>query len=375
MKRFFSFVTVLVTLLVTIFSMASCERFDDEPARPVRPITRLYVSTVNYQTDGNLPAFENIYVLDLANDMPRVVNTFISGARGGNRILFSPELRRVFHSAVNDAAYIDTAVRVLRFNEETGALAAGGKMEHTLLSNIRGVGYHALSNQAFLVNADANSSSLFVYQTPQGKTNPVLPDFIVPLDDVSLATAVFIRDLSNRFEEHNNITYISTVGQDGGIAGYQGITRHLLGTEVGTVVPDIQPDFRLTIPGSNSLGGMAYSPTLDLLVMTDYANNQGRLLFFENFSTYTTTGELTPSRVISGDATLLRIPRDVEIDTRENARYLYVADEGDRSVLRFMIDDEGNVAPDARFFEEFQNRTPVGISLDARGTLELEEEE
>ncbi len=73
---------------------------------------------------------------------------------------------------------------------------------------------------------------------------------------------------------------------------------------------------------------------------------------------------------------MLRNPISVAIDNREGARYLYVADSQvdaeqtggtPGAVLRFLITDSGDVQPNEVL--RIPNRTPVGVSLDARGTI------
>lgn len=363
----------VLVLLTGFIALSGCLREDNEPDRPLRPISRLYVSTSEYEVNTDLTRLPNIYVIDPADatDLERISSRYTSGARGGNRILYDPEFRGVFQSAVNNPSYIDTTVQVLNLNQETGLLGAWATIISDQLNAVRGMDYHAYSRQVLFVNSSGASSNILVYRNPQTKRNPVPPDFRVPITGIGanqLPTALMIHDISLDAANLQNITYMTTVGTNSQIVGYNNLMQRLIGD---TVVNNVSPDFVLTIPNANNLSGISYSPTLDLLVLTDYTNNQGRILFFENFSSHNTTGSITPSRLIEGSATLLQTPRDVEIDIRENAIYLYVADPGDRSVLRFRIDDEGNVAPNARLVIE--GRTPVGISLDARGTIPVEE--
>ena len=54
-------------------------------------------------------------------------------------------------------------------------------------------------------------------------------------------------------------------------------------------------------------------------------------------------GDVKPLRTIEGDRTRLNWPAGMAIDTKEGV--IYVANDGDHSVLAFKMTDEGNVAP------------------------------
>lgn len=376
---------VLFGLVTFVTGLASCERDDDEPTPPVRPISRLYVSTSEYQVNSNLPRFDNVFVVDPADgdEFSRITTRFNSNAIGGNLILYHPEFRHVFHSSINrpDVTNLeDTTVRVLSVDRQTGMLGLRGTITSDQLNAIRGMDYHGFSQQALFVNADGMASHIFVYPRPESLSRPTPPRFRMPITGLGeglLPTALMVHDVNLDENSMENIVYLTTAVLEDEVAeaqivGYKNLIQRFVGD---TVINNVVPDFVLTIPEAKNLNDIAYSPLLDLLVAVDYNNNRGRILFFDNFSAQTSTGTLTPNRVIEGAATLLKTPRAVEIDKRENASYLYVADSEDKSVLRFRIDAEGNVEPNARLEILGGTRTPMGISLDARGTILVEEEQ
>lgn len=373
----------IVKFLIVVFSVlmvASCERDDDEPIAPTRPISRLYISTSDYQINTDLIPYRNIFVVDPADedDFSSISTDHPSGSRGGAGILFSPELQRVLQASVNRPTpdERDTSIQIIEINADNGQVGGNrsGRVVSDLLTNIKGMAYHSDTDYLFLVNA-STTPFLYGYQRPRARNNPALPDAMVSLTGIQ-PHAMLIRDLDLSDANKRNITYITTVEENGKILGYNELPNNLLNRLTDTLRTDISPNFTLTVAGAANLLGMSYSPALDLLVMTDYdSNNQGRILFFDDFSSYTSNASLTPSRIISGSSTLLKNPVDIEIDGREHAKYIYVADRTERSVLRFLITDQGNVAPDGnmKITTGSLTHTPVGISLDARGTLEEEE--
>jgi len=57
-------------------------------------------------------------------------------------------------------------------------------------------------------------------------------------------------------------------------------------------------------------------------------------------------------------------PIDVALDDRLASPYVYVADQENKTILRFFIANQGNVSPNK---EVLLRHTPVALSLDARG--------
>lgn len=374
MKKILGFLIVVFSVL----AMVSCERDDDEPMPPTRAISRLYVSTSEFRV-GEGPAYNNVFIVDPADgeDFDAVSMNYTSGALGGAGVLFSPELQRVLQASVNNRNDPDSAVQILTIDPLTGVLGQGGLVRNDLLTDIKGMAYHSDTDYLFLVNS-SSTPYLYGYQRPRARNNPALPDAMVSMPDGSQPHAIMMRDLDLSDANKRNITYITTVEENGKILGYHELPNNLLNRLTDTLRTDITPNFTLTIAGGQNLLGMSYSPALDLLVVSDYnESNQGRILFFDNFSSYTSDTNLTPSRVISGGSTLLQNPVDVEIDGRDGAQYIYVADRLEKAVLRFRITDEGNIAPSGRLqiVSGSLIHTPVGISLDARGTLVEDEEE
>ena len=392
----------LVVLGIVLSALAGCVRDDDEPIPPTRPISRLYISTSQFSTNSDV-VIENVYLVDPADavNFNTVGPRYTSGAIGGSAISYSPEAQLLFQSGQNtNVNFSDNSVQVLSIDTLRGALSPQGRVANELITFVRGIGYHPSTDLLFLANAraaaevvppsisptsvmarvGATQSDLFVYSRPRARNQPALPNFRIPFTD-KVIRSVLIHDISIQQNDRRNRIYLSTTGTQGEILAYNELPDRLLNNPLDSV-QRITQDFTLNIPSSRSLTGMAYSPRLDLMVATEAQadpNNlvagEGRILFFENFSTHTTNTTITPSRIITGALTRLTNPVSIAIDNRERGQYIYVADSNsgaNGSVFRFLITNEGNVAPDGVL--EINGRTPVGLSLDARGTIPEPEE-
>src|SRR5690606_32460236 len=128
----------------------------------------------------------------------------------------------------------------------------------------------------------------------------------------------------------------------------------------------------LTVEGSASVRGVAFSEELDLLVLADYGTSSldGSVYILENAKALLSdpAATVTPTRVIKGTRTGLISPIDVAIDSRDGKQSIYVADAGGNgAVARFNLSDNGNVAPNAVIEGFAEGRIPAGLFLDARG--------
>ncbi len=378
-------------------STVGCLRDDDEPIRPTRPISRLYISTSNFQPNTALQQLENVYLVDPADDalFTSFNNAFRTGAFGGSAITYSPEVQLLFQSSQNTPSAEDHAIQIYRIDTLRGTLARQGQPTSELLTAIHNMAYHPNRDLLFmpntraseptippslvgsvLANAGQTQSDLFVYGRVRTKDRASLPTYRVPFSD-KLIRAIFVYDISLRTEDLQNRTYISTFSEAATteVLGYLNLPDQLA-NRPDSLRLDIEPDFTLSLTGVTNLLSMAYSPKLDLMVATQLVQGgNSKILFYENFSTHTTDANISVSRTIEGTRTKLANPVSVAIDTRDGARYLYVADSqavsstgpGAGAVLRFLITDEGDVEPNGEL--RIPNRTPIGVSLDARGTI------
>ena len=110
------------------------------------------------------------------------------------------------------------------------------------------------------------------------------------------------------------------------------------------------PDRTITVDGLVRTHGLEYDAEDDIMILTDIgeasSDSDGGLFIMRNFSSIT-SDNLTSAdyTTISGAATLLGNPVDVDYD--ENADMIYVAERanGGGRVLQFDVNATGNVAP------------------------------
>jgi len=365
------FLYLIPALLIGVIS---CQRDDDEPpAREIKNISRLYVSTSDYQA-GASTNLENIWTIDPADgdEFPpdNEIKGYLSAAKGGRTIHYSPLSNgMVFQSSINLPGTNDTSIQVLTVNLQ-GALSSRARLPNRRFDNVRGMHYTVVNNNAGTLSQEY----LLAIQKSDTVVNPYLFAFYRPLSSGFLAKPRFQMVLDFipwGLTIHEKDVYIVRTGDaniEGGVAAYKNFTQNLI-EKSDTTLTGITPSYTLTIEGARNLRGISYSPAKDILVLTDYSVTSnvvgnGRILIFENFSNRTTTEKISPTRIIQGAATKLVQPMDVAIDPREGGKYIYVADSGAKRVFRYLITDEGNIAPNDDL--NLKNRSPESLSLDAR---------
>lgn len=353
MKLFNIAIRILVFSSLILVAL-SCVREDDEPQPPENSISRLYVSFSDFQTNDDLDPFENVIVIDPADsDGFRLGPRHTSEAKGGSAIHFNPYSRSVFQSGINVAGTLDTAIYVMAV-ANTGILSNTGKILNPLLRSVRGLVYHPEVDNLYAVNL--NDSTVYVFNRPGSLNRFAEPTQTIKLNSIRPWSASMIdKDL-----------YLTKTGADGGVA----IIKDIVDKREEFI--ELNPDHIISIPGANNIRGMSYDERTDVMVLTDYnsSEGEGRILIIESFSSKIDNGTVNPDRVVEGSNTLLQEPTDVAIDMREGAQYFYVADQQAMSIFRFDIGGQGNIAPEKVL--RTSPRTPVGLSLDARGPVSVE---
>lgn len=358
----------------------ACERDDDEPQAPGRVISRLYVSTSDY--DGSGTQYDNLFVIDpvdstaFPEENRDSITGVVSGAKGGSFIHFTPFGGIIFQGSQNTAPFIDTAVQVLTVSEKGIINPNYGRIPNRRFDGVRGLFYTIVNegtsnsydylvmlNSSKLSNAKGTRDSLFVIERPKAQRNFTVPRFYMPLD--YNPWGIYISDRDVYVTSFSNATKAESPN---GIIVYKNLTSKFVANTKDSLLSN-ELRFDLTIAGARRIRGISYSKVKDLMVVTDVgvseSDTEGRILIFENFSKYTSASTISPDRVIT--STSLRVPLDVAIDPRENGRFLYVADSGSKQILRFNISDSGAVTPNASV--GLFGRTPVSLSLDARSNV------
>lgn len=368
MKSYFLYILSVLTMLTVV----SCQRDDDEPIKAKKPISRLYISTSDYRANTTTTPLRNIFVVapaDSATFAIDAVNRFTSSAKGGSAIHFSPFSRSIFQSSMNFTAYRDTAVYVMTVSDK-GVVSAGNVIGNRRFNNVKGLWYYVhnrpgsgstvVGDNYLLMTNLGDTVNLFVVERPLNLSNYAPIRHELELNYSPWAIQMDSADL-----------LLSKTGNNGGVVVY----KNLASSFGRDTVLTIQPSYELTVEGANNIRGISYSRADDILVLTDFtapavgdpAVGDGRILVFDNFSKYKATATIVPTRIISGVLTKLQEPLDVALDVRKDGKFIYVADAGSttKSVLRFKIGDEGNVKPDQEL--SVNGQTPQSLSLDSRG--------
>lgn len=341
MRRFLFF----IPLLVVISLATGCMRNDDEPLLPVKPISRLYVSLFEYQSDETADPYLNLFVIDPSTHESLNGVYFDSGVREGGGVFFSAEIGRVFQASIQENAVVLLGVT------DVGIPQRSGQLSNPDLTAIKGLHYDHSSRNLYVAN-NWTPSGVYVFDNPLNRLGEVEPLHYFPLDGARPWGITMWDD---------NLLVVKTAN-GGGVNFYPGVSERLADSA------DLIPGAEMTIDGAVSLRGIAYSKELDVFVITDFG--QSSILIFENASVLFEAGgkqTITPSRIISGGNTGLLGPIDVAIDDREGAHFIFVADKAAKSVFKFNISDQGNVAPEAT---QTFNISPEALFLDARGVLE-----
>lgn len=338
---------------LTLFT--ACEMNDDEPAKS-SAISRLYVSYSDYQFDINRPKINNISIVSNADssDFGVLKLDFLSPAAGGSAIYFHPGAKTVFQSSLNRTERDSTVYNM--YVGETGQLTNKGKIIYERMVSPRGLVFHPYLDKLYVVQMLDGTPSVLVYDRPRGIDRQVIPSQIFGFEGSKLYFDAAIV---------NSNLILSRQGANGGLD----IFEKLISSR-DIALNNIQPTRSLTVTGANNIQGVSIDTVNNVLAMTDYTTPTtgdpvGRILIFENFSEISkASGTITPTRIITGANTKLKGPTDVDLDFRQDSKYLYVADPVSKAVYRFDKNAEGDVAPNATF--ERSGLSPISLSLDAR---------
>ncbi len=337
-------------VLGTLLAFGSCMRNDDEPITPQRPISRLYVSFESYRSSDTEDPIPNIAVIDPA-DTTVMADPFnyISNAMGGMGIHFNPFASRVFQ-----AGRLDTTIHVMSVNN-LGQLGTSGSIGNGLLREMRGIAYHFPSQLLYVAN-NVSPTRIFGFYQPMNRNG-----YTVPAKDLRLGDAMRPWEV---VLWNDSLLVSNSAGQNGGFSLYANPSRADSVETNFTAISTVQ------IVGATSIRGMAFVDSLDVMVLADYGTEgaaDGRVYIIEGVKAHLAqaSATVTPTRTISGSQTGFSGPIDVAIDPRAEKRLIYVADRTNRTVSRFNLSDNGNVAPQALI--TFDNRAPFSLFLDARG--------
>jgi len=366
MKNLFRYIVLVGSLGLTLFY--GCKRDDDEPTIKGRSISRLYISTSDYNINSGAEPLNNVFVVDPADTLnfTKFQGQYGSAAKGGNIIHYSPYNKGlVFQSGRNVQSAIDTSIQVLSVSQY-GVLGTSGVIGNRLFQQVRGLFYTVVNSgqlsQGYLMLIEASSSpSMYVIDRVTSKSG--YTDYKYRMPFTFRPWGIYV---------DNNDVFVTKADNNGGIAVYKDFTSMFINDGPKEITRE--PNYVLTISGANNIRGISYAKAKDILFLTDYTEGSGqndgtgRILIFEKFSENKTTGTITPTRIVTGPNTGLKEPLDVAVDTRDKGEFFYVADPSARAVFRFKISDTGNAAPDDKIEVKSGalSQVPQSIALDTR---------
>lgn len=348
----------------------ACKKADDEPIYPTAPISRLYISLSDLES-SETAQFRNVMVIDPAdstvgtNELP-AADSYDTDPKVGMGITFDPTIKRVFQVSRNDST-----IRLFTVNE-AGALTASTSFKDTInLREGRAIAYHRASDQLIVTDNALNASSIHIFSNPLRLTGQRKARKRLLLESQPYGIALS--------EKADSSMMVSMQGAKKEIWRYD--LSEISKLQDSTVTAATGPTARISISTATDLRGIAYSAALDVLVIADIgtlaqgSSNpiDGSIYIVENaLSKFTTGGTITPDRIISGSNANLGDPIDVAIDDRGGKEhYIYVADRSGRRISRFLLSNEGNIAPNAT--RSVSPMTPEFIYLDARPRPDLTE--
>src|SRR5690606_10798218 len=247
-------------LFLLVMMLGGCQRDDDEPRKAKKPISRLYVSTSEYTPNSADAQIRNVFVIDPADSSLFSTEgglSYRSGALGGNVIHFSPFARSIFQSSMNTPSYPDTTIQVMSVNDK-GQLAPSGTISNRKFDNVTGLWYNSFDDQLFAANLGEDTVSVFVINRPKTLRGFVRPAYQVMLNDRIWGMQLDSMDM-----------LLSKTGVDGGILVFKNFVN-VVNAKADTLVKDIEPTYRLTIPGVNNIRGLSYAKASDILAVSDY---------------------------------------------------------------------------------------------------------
>lgn len=362
-----------------VFCWIACQREDAEPQYPASPISRLYISFSNVSTSES-DVFRNILVISPAdsivnqNQLPagRPYSSTSQTGQGvqGMGIVFDPYIERVFQ-----ITRLDSTVRSFTIDDAGGVGPSTFFKDTVNLRSARNLVY-ARGSDHLIVSDNAtgqNQAALHLFYNPLrlAQQQRAAKRFTLQSLPYGLSLMVTKDDPNMSNEAADSTLLVSMQGEERAVWSFD--LKEL------SRVPDSsaqrEPNQIAMITGASDLRGIAYSTSLDVLVLSDLGPTNGNDGTAADGSIYiiegakaqlSAGGSITPTRIIHGANANLSDPIAVAIDDREErTHYIYVADRQRRVISRFNLSDDGNTTPGAT--RSTNNLVPESIYLDARG--------
>jgi len=343
-------ISLFLGLIITLWY--ACKRVDDEPIYPASPISRLYISYSDVESQDTDP-YNNIAIIDPADSagyFPQTIYTYNSDPNQGMGIVFDPYLGKVFQVSRRDSSVRSFTVA------ENGTLTSSTNFRDTVsLPSARAIRYNRVSDHLIVSDNSPDTPAIHLFYAPTRLAQQQKAQY-----KAILQTPPWGITLSN---DDDSTLMVSTD------TAHQILEFPIRSLKVNDTVT---AQHTITINGATSTRGLTYSPILNILIVADpgvIGTTDGKVYIIEDAKNVLSQGgTITPTRVISGTTATLIDPVDVAVDDRRGrTNYIYVADRGGstKRILRFTIEASGNVAPEA--VKNLGTLSPEFIYLDARG--------
>ncbi|WP_333626526.1 hypothetical protein [Sphingobacterium siyangense] len=378
----FSFQSCIILFFASIIGFTACKKLDDEPSNigRVTQISRLYISFSDYQVSNS--SLKNMMIVDPAdtNNLDNIYQ-YLSPAKGGGPIIFSPDAKAVLQASATGAATQDTFIRYIPFNNDIyGIPGTSVNIGYTGFTNVKGVGFYTYAQQNgtsgsstipfLLAVSDKNTdrSILYAIANPSGKGSNGGAKII----DKQINLGKVVPSSLTLIGSGNEKAVLVGFNNDGtnkgsGFAVYTGLKTELIDRAKDTIVisDNFRPVMKVYIKGKTGLGPVCYAINKKLLAVT--AGKE--VLFFKNpDEIFSGAGdkEISPDYVVGGTNTGLEEPWGIAIDDRLNeGKFFYVSDLTNKTISRFLLTDQGNASPEITA-KKYGTLTPNYIFLDGR---------
>ena len=328
---------VCILFLTLFIAIAGCKKSDDKNL-PKITISRLYLSV---STTGPDSLLKNTLVFDPADEAPFALHPFLSEMVGSQGI------------CLNDSSFRGYQVsarlrRVNMFNVDIkGSLTQSSFFVDSSLTTPRDIAYRRKDKLLFISNNKDNTIRTYYNpDTISGKKNK--PTGKLKLTGTPQGICL----------DHDNLFIV--------ISG--GLNEILLAKIAKSDSLVFPLKSKINISGAVNLCGIFYSAKQDVLLVTDIGSetnaNDGKIFIIADAAAkFAAGGLISPTRVISGPATLLGNPVDIDLDQREDKNLIYVAEKLNKKILVFKLGDVGDIAPT---ISQDVASSPESIYLDAR---------
>ncbi|MBC8045152.1 MAG: hypothetical protein IAF08_17060 [Rhizobacter sp.] len=349
MTRTFKNFSSTLLLVCTLAALTGCEPLGAPDAAP-KP-TRLYVSSSAAGT-GN----QKVDVFDAADAAaPSITRSIQSGNTEG--VWVDTESNILIHAGSKAFAASPSPTVKFYANSTTvdSNAAPTSQFTDTLLTNAREITFDDVRKSLYIANQTKNE--IRIYDNAPSLTGNVTASRVLTLPDDPWS--VFYDRKSDRlfiaFDTGSDSIYIYNNPQ----------------LKNGNAAPDKVLRLKTTYNtnAQRRLHNAWYSNKLDVLYVTDVGNGSpdsadGSVYVVEQLATVlataTTAAPVTPTRTITGLATLLKNPTDVDVDDRDGREDIYISEKAGAKILVFKFGATGNAAP----AKTFPHPSPEDIFLD-----------